>query len=70
MKKLYEITAMVTYSVVISAESAEAALAHVESWEHAWDASADLIGVSDVEVADVRDPISADTLDDEAHEVV
>lgn len=53
--KLVEITALVRYSVVIHADSKEQALKSVESWEHAWDSNADLVGVSDVEVLDIRD---------------
>ncbi|MEI6150758.1 MAG: hypothetical protein WCS01_16800 [bacterium] len=62
--KLVEITALVSYSVVVYADSKEQALEHVKTWEHAWDANADLIGVSDVDVLDVR----AGTPED-AHEV-
>jgi hypothetical protein len=72
LRKLFEISAMVSYSVVIAAETREAALEHVKTWEHAWDSSSDLIGVSDVEIIDVREPGSQDrdVLEDEAHEVV
>ena len=52
--KLVEITAVVSYAVVIYADSEDQALEHVKTWEHAWDANADLIGVGDVEVNDVR----------------
>lgn len=69
-RRLFEITAMVTYTVVIAAETEEEALQHVETWEHAWDRYADLIGVSDVEVTAVREPFSQDGLQDEAHEVI
>lgn len=61
--KLYEITALVNYSVVIRADSKEEALKHVETWEHAWDRNSDLVGVSDVDLCDVRDGGA-----DEAHE--
>jgi hypothetical protein len=71
-RKLFEISALVSYSVVIAAETREQALEHVKTWEHAWDSSSDLIGVSDVEIVDVREPSSQDEddLEDEAHEVV
>lgn len=62
--KLYEISALVSYAVVVLATSKEEALAEVATWEHAWDGNADLIGVSDVEVTDVRDGD-----EDDAHEV-
>lgn len=65
MKKLFEIRVEVSYAVVIAAESKEAALERVETWEHAWDSSADLIGVSTPEIVDVREGS-----EDEAHEVV
>lgn len=66
--KLYEIGALVKYAVVVAAVSKEDALQHVETWEDCWPGSSDLIGVSDVEVTDVRDVKSSD-LEDEAHEV-
>jgi len=71
MVKLYEISALLTYHVVIAAESEDQALAEVETWEHSWDAKAALIGVSDVEVFDVRDPYAQTNkaFEDEAHVV-
>lgn len=65
MKKLFEIRVEVSYAVVIAAESGEKALEHVKTWEHAWDSSSSLIGVSTPEIVDVRDGS-----EDEAHEVV
>jgi hypothetical protein len=72
MKKLYEIRAEVSYAVVIAADSGEKALEHVKTWERAWGANADLLGVSAPEVVDVREPTSQneEDLEDEAHEVV
>lgn len=58
--KLYEITAIVSYSVVIRADSREAALKHVETWEHAWDANAELLEANNVDILDVRDGDSED----------
>jgi hypothetical protein len=71
-RKLFEIRAMVSYAVVVAARTKEEALAHVETWEHAWAANADLIGVSDVELADIREPESQDrdALEDVAHEII
>lgn len=71
-RKLFEIRATVEYAVVIAAETREAALEHVKTWEHAWDSSSDLLGVSDVDIVDVREPSSqnVEDLEDEAHEVV
>ncbi len=63
-KKLYEITAYVRFAVVVWADSEERALKAVETWEHAWDANADLIEVCDVGVVDVRDGSP-----DDAHEI-
>ena len=62
--KLVEVVALVKYAVVIYADSEAQALEHVTTWEHAWDANADLIGVSDVEVGDVQPGTPED-----AHEV-
>lgn len=65
--KLYEITALVSYSAVIYATSKEDAMEAVSTWENAWHDTADLIGVSDVSVLDVR-PLKASDWNDEAHE--
>ncbi len=66
--RLYEVSALISRTVVIAALSAEDAMAHVESWENAWESSSDLIGVSDVEVDHVRDCAATDVTD-EAHEI-
>jgi hypothetical protein len=63
MKRIYEVSAMVYYTVVVLASSKKQALKHVATWEHAWDANADLISVSDIEVTDVR-PGTADDADE------
>lgn len=55
--KLVEITAMVTYSVVVYADSVQQAMDEVSTWEMAWQENADLICVSDVAVFDVRDGV-------------
>ena len=65
--RLYEIRAIISRSVVIAATSQEEALAHVETWEQAWETSSDLIGVSDVDLLCVRD-MKTDDWEDEAHE--
>jgi hypothetical protein len=70
MKTLYELRVEVSYAVVIAADTKDQALEHVKSWEHAWDSSADLIGVSQPEIVSEREPIRQDSLEDEAHEVV
>jgi hypothetical protein len=66
--KLYEISAIVSFRAVVAAVSKEDALGHVSTWEQAWidPANADLVGVSDVELFDVRDAIS---IKDDAHHV-
>jgi len=68
-KKLYEITALLSYSVVIAASSKKAAMDHIKTWEICW-TSSDFIGVSDVSLVAVREPRSQDNLEDEAHEVI
>lgn len=67
-RKLYEITALVSFSTVIYATSEKAALKTVKTWERAWlvPENADLIGVSDVNLLDVRD-LTASDWRDEAH---
>jgi hypothetical protein len=60
MAQLYEIVALVQYAVVIFADSKEQALKEVETWENAWHDTGELVGVSDVEVADVRDGVVQD----------
>lgn len=66
--RLYEITALVSYSVVIVAESKEAALKEVETWENAWHDTGEMIGVSNVDVLDVRKmKVKLADWDDEAH---
>lgn len=62
--KLYEIVALLKYAVVILADSREQAMEHIKTWERAWAEGSDLVGVSDVEVADVREGVAED-----AHEV-
>ena len=71
MKKLFEIRGDVSYAIVIAAETEEEALKHVETWEHAWDANADLLGAS-AEIADTRIPASQELedLEADAHEVL
>ena len=72
MMKLYEISALVNYHVVIAAKTKEEALKEVETWEHSWDSTADLIEVTDVDVFDIREPYAQadEALEDEAHVVV
>ena len=65
MGKLYEVSALVRYAIVLYADSPEQALKHVETWDEAWHGNAALIGASDVEIVAVRDGEP-----DEAHEDV
>lgn len=66
--RLFEISALVSYHAVILAESKEAALKEVETWENAWHDTGDLVGVSDVDVFDVRPMKSKlEYWNDEAH---
>ena len=53
--QLFEITALVSYSIVIRALTKEQAMEQIKTWEHAWDSNADLVGVSDVDLFDVRE---------------
>ena len=65
---LYEISALVCYHAVILAESKEAALKEIETWETEWHDAGQFVGVSDVDVFDVR-PIKSklENWNDEAH---
>lgn len=59
-KKIYEISALVCYHAVILADSEDSALAEVDTWENAWHDTGELVGVSDVEVFDIRDGEASD----------
>ncbi len=59
-KRLYEISALVCYHVVIYAESKEAALKEVETWENAWHDTGEFKDVSDVDLFDVREGKESD----------
>lgn len=66
--RLFEISALVSYHAVILAESKEAALKEVETWENAWHDTGDFVDVSDVDVFEVRPMTSKlENWDDEAH---
>lgn len=68
--RLYEITAMVKYSVVIAALSEEDAMKHVKSWEQSWPQTAEFTEVGDVEVLDEREmTVSGNDWNDEAHDI-
>ena len=69
MKKLYEISAMVQYNIIIAAETKEEAMAEVFGWEDAWAAYGDFRGTFDVEIVDIREA-DQDCLDDLAHIVI
>lgn len=59
--KLFEITALVSYSVVIAADNEKQALDYVSTWDGSeWDTNAEVVGVSDVDLFDVRDGTVAD----------
>jgi hypothetical protein len=66
--KLYEIVAHLKYAVVVAATSKEDALKQIELWEQCWHDNSDFIGVSDVEVTDVR-KVDFDTVYDDTHEI-
>ena len=69
MKKLYEFTALIECSYVVAADNEKAARDATETYERAWFESGDFIGVSDVELVDIRDA-PEDNLEDLAHEIV
>lgn len=66
--RLFEISAIVTYTAVIAAVSEQDALDHISSWEQSWPSHSDFGGISDIEVIDRRDLVTDDA-DDEAHSV-
>ena len=66
--KLYEINCLINRAVVVAAVSKEDAMQQVAAWEKAWEENSDLIGVSDVELTDVRE-CDSDCVEDDAHEV-
>ena len=70
MKKLYEFTAVVSCGYVVAADNEDAARKAVETFEHAWFDSGDIIGVSDVKLVCVTDNVDQDCLEDLSHEVV
>lgn len=71
-RKLYEFTAVATCSVVVAAASEEEARAAISTWERAWFETGELVGISDVDLFEVRAAHSQDerSLQDEAHEIV
>lgn len=70
MPKLYEITAMVSYAIVLRADSKEQALEYVSTWEHAWEANADLREAHAVDLVDIRDGIAEEAHMDITREAV
>ena len=64
--QLYEFTAIISRAVVVAATSKEEAHAVISSWEQAWEENSDFIGVSDVDLSDVR-PLKSSDWRDEAH---
>lgn len=55
MSKLYEFSALVSYSAVIYADSEEEARKEVETWENAWHDTGEIGEVVDVDLVDVRE---------------
>ena len=70
MKRLYEFTALLECAVVIAADSEPEARAAIKTWGKAWIETGDFIGVSDVELSEVRDIDPDCELSDLAHEIV
>jgi len=69
MKKLYEFTALLKCAYVVAADDEQLAREAIKTFERAWFESGDFIGVSDVDLADVRDA-DQECLEDLAHEIV
>jgi hypothetical protein len=68
-KKLYEFTALISCAYVVAADNENDAREAIKTYERAWFETGDLIGVSDVELADVREA-DQNCLQDLAHEIV
>jgi len=68
-KKLYEFTAILTCALVIAADNEADARKAIETYERHWYEGGDFIGVSDVELNDVREA-DQKCLEDLAHEIV
>jgi hypothetical protein len=66
-KKLYEFSAMLTCNIVIAANNEKEARKEIKTYKTTWYEFGDFIGVSDVELVDVRD---TNNPKDEAHFVV
>jgi len=68
--KLYEFTALLKCSVVVAAKTEEKARAAIETWEKAWIETGDFIGVTDVDLFDVREIDPNCCIEDQAYEIV
>lgn len=53
--RLYEFSAIVTYTAVVAAVSEDDARDAISSWEQAWPHNSEFGGVSDVDLTHVRD---------------
>ena len=69
MKKLYEFTALLRCSYVVAADNEKSAREIVEKYERTWFESGDFLGVSDVDLVDVREA-EQESIEDLAHEIV
>ena len=70
MKKLYEFSALLKCAYVVAADDEESARDAIKTYERTWFEGGDFIGVSDVELVDVREEQDQDCLEDLAHEIV
>ena len=72
MKKLYEFSALLEFSVIVATDNEKAAREEIENYERAWIDTGDFIGVNDVDLIDSNDPDSQDkdVLNDLAHVIV
>ena len=68
-KKLYEFTALLKCALVIAADTEADARETIQTYERHWYEGGDFIGVSDIELVDVREA-DQDSIKDFAHEIV
>lgn len=67
--KLYEFSAVLSYNVVVAAESEEAAREEIHTWEKTFTRKGEFIELNSVELFDVREVPKDVPLEDVAHVV-
>jgi len=68
-KRLYEFSALLDYHFVIAADCEVDAKEEIKTYEKTW-LKGDFIGVSDVQLVNISDTVSANTVIDEAHVII